>query len=164
MFREDYVRRMVEQANAVVTTILGLTKLDRYPEALSEVDRALQRFLGLHLSLVAGLPASELVAMLRWSDHLDIGKLVVLAELLQAEGDIYATQQQAAEALARYQKSLELLLEVAFESDNNLSAVQPRVAALQQRLPAAALPPDLAEWLAHYQAALAALPAEPAAE
>jgi hypothetical protein len=164
MFREDYVMRMIEQASAVVTAILGLTKLDRYPEALSEVDHALQGFLGLHLSLVAGLPASELVAMLRWGEHLDIGKLVVLAVLLQAEGDIYAAQQQTAEAQARYLKSLELLLEVAFESDNNLSAVQPRVAALQQRLDPAAIPPELAEWLAHYQAAVAALPVEPAAE
>ena len=89
---------------------------------------------------------------------------MVLAELLQAEGDIYAAQRQAAAAQARYLKALELLLEVAFESDNNLSAVQTRVAALQQRLAAVALPPELAEWLAHYQAALAALPAEPAAE
>ena len=66
MFREDYVRRMIEQATAVITGILGLTKLDQFPEALVEVDRALQRFLGLHLSLVAALSASELVAMLRW--------------------------------------------------------------------------------------------------
>ena len=30
MFREDYVRRMVEQAVTAVTTVLGLTKLERY--------------------------------------------------------------------------------------------------------------------------------------
>lgn len=164
MFREDYVRRMIEQATAVVTAILGLTKLDRYPEALSEVDRALQRFLGLHLSLVAGLPASELVAMLRWGERLDIGKLVVLAELLQAEGDIYAAQHQTSEARARYLKAMALLLEVAFESENNLSAVQTRVAALQKRLDPAAIPPELSEWLANYRDTLAALPVEPAAE
>jgi len=79
MFREDYVRRMVEQAVNAVTTVLGLTKLERYPEAQSEVDSALQRLLGLHLSLVTSLPAPELVAMLRWGEKPDIGKLVVLA-------------------------------------------------------------------------------------
>ena len=161
MFREDYVRRMVEQAVTAVSAVLGLIRLERYPEALSEVDSALQRLLGLHLSLVAGLPAAELAPMLRWGEKLDIGKLVVLAELLQAEGDIYAAQHLAGEAQTRYLKALELVLEVAFDSDHNLAAVQPRVAALQQRLNAAALPvpEDLAEWLGHYQAALADLPA-----
>ena len=164
MFREDYVRRMVEQAVNAITTVLGLTRLERYPEALSEVDSALQRLLGLHLSLVTSLPASELVAMLRWGEKPDIGKLVVLAELLQAEGDIYAAQAQAALAQPRYLKALELLLEVAFESDHNLAAVQPRVAALQTRLDLAGVPADLADWLAHYQETVAALPAPPLPE
>ncbi len=164
MFREDYVRRMVEQAVTAVTVIMGLTRLDRYPEALAEVDRSLQRFVGLNLSLVTALPASELVAMIRWGDRLDIGKLVVLAELLQAEGDIYAAQWQTGEAQARYLKSLELLLEVAFEAEPNLAAVQPRVAALRQRLDPVLLPPDVTEWLAEYEASMAALTPPPAAE
>lgn len=164
MFREDYVRRMVEQAMTVVTAILGLTRLQRYPEALAEVDRGLQRFVGLNLSLVTALPAGELVAMLRWGERLDIGKAVVLAELLQAEGDIYSAQLLSGEAQARYLKSLELLLEVAFEAEPNLAAVQPRVAALRQRLDPVVLPPDVMEWLAHYEASVAALPLPPAAE
>jgi hypothetical protein len=164
MFREDYVRRLMEQATAVITTILGLTRLDRYPEALAEVDRAFQRFLGLNLSLVAALPASELAAMARWGERLDIGKLVVLAELLQAEGDIYATRGQTADAQSRYLKSLELLLLVAFEAGHNLAAVQPRVAELKQRLDLPAMPPELAGWFTHYQAIAAALPPERAAE
>ena len=164
MFREDYIRRMLEQAVAAVTAVLGLTRLERYPEALAEVDRSLQRFVGLNLSLVTALPAAELVAMLRWGERLDIGKLVVLAELLQAEGDIYAAQLQTGEAQARYLKSLELLLEVAFDAEPNLAAVQPRVAALRQRFDPAFLPPDLTDWLAHYEASLAARPLPPAAE
>jgi len=164
MFSEDYVRRMIDQVGVVVTAIVGLIRLGRYPESLAETDRALQQLLGLHLSLVAGLPATELVAMLRWGERLDIGKLVVLAELLQAEGDVYAAQQQTGEAQARYLKSLELLLEVAFDSEQNLAAVQPRVAALQRRLDPAVIPDELAEWLAHYAATVAALPVERAGE
>ena len=163
MFREDYLRRMIEQATAVVTVILGLVSLERYPEALTEVDRALQRLVGLNLSLVAALPAAELVALTRWGERLDVGKLAVLAELLQAEGDITTAQGQVAEGRACYLKALEIVLEVAFDAEQHLTAVQPRVAALLERLAAADLPPDLAEWLAHYQATVAALPAEPAA-
>jgi len=164
MFSEDYVRRMADQVGVVVTAILGLIRLGRYPESLAETDRALQQLLGLRLSLVDGLPAAELVAMLRWGERLDIGKLVVLAELLQAEGDVYTAQQHTGEAQARYLKSLELLLEVAFDSEPNLAAVQPRVAALQQRLDTSAIPDDLSEWLAHYLATVAALPVERAGE
>jgi hypothetical protein len=40
MFREDYVRRMVEQAVTAVTTILGLTRAGALSGSLSEVDRA----------------------------------------------------------------------------------------------------------------------------
>ncbi len=162
MFREDYIRRMVEQATAVVTAILGLTRLNHYPEALVEVDRAMQRFAGLNLSLVTALPAAELAAMARWGERLDVGKVVVLAELLQAEGDIYSAQLRSGEAQARYLKALELLLEAAFEAEHHLAAVAPRVAALRSRLNPDFVPPDLAEWLAHYEAAVAALPPQPA--
>ena len=159
MFREDYLRRMVEQATAVLTAILGLTRLERYPQALIEVDRALQQFAGLNLSLVNSLPASELVAMLRWGERLDVGKCVVVAELLQAEGDIYAAQRQTGEAQARYVKSLELLLEAAFDDEHHLAPIAPRVAELKQRLDLTVAPPDLAEWLAYYETTVAALPA-----
>jgi hypothetical protein len=164
MFSEDYVRRMIDQVGVVVTAIVGLIRLGRYPESLAETDRALQQLLGLRLSLVDGLPASELVGMLRWGERLDIGKMVVLAELLQAEGDVYAAEHQTAEAQARYLKSLELLLEVAFDSEQNLTAAQPHVAALQQRLDPAAIPDELAAWLAHYLATVAARPVERAGE
>jgi hypothetical protein len=161
MFSEDYVRRMIDQVGVMVSAILGLVHLGRYPESLEAVDEDLQQMLGLRLSLVDGLPASELVAMLRWGERLDIGKMLVLAELLQAEGDVYAAQQRTGGAQERYLKALELVLEVAFDAEPNLSAAQSRVVALLQRLPPAALPEDLADWLAHYQATVAALPAAP---
>jgi hypothetical protein len=160
MFREDYLRRMVEQATAVVLTILGLIKLERYPEALVDVDRALQRFMGLNLSLVTSLSAGELAAMLRWGERLDVAKVVVLAELLQAEGDIYAARHQPGEAQPRYLKSLELLLEAAFDSESYLAPIAPRVAELKKRLDFTATPPDVAEWLGEYEATVAALPAD----
>ena len=151
MFREDYLLRSIQQVTAAVGEILGLTRLQKYPQALAEVDRALQSFAGLNLSLVTALPAPELVDLTRMGERLDVGKLIALADLLQAEGDIYAAQAQPAEAAERHLKSLELTLEVAFASEHNLLPAAPRVSGLAERLSAAALPPDLSEWLAHYQ-------------
>ena len=153
MFREDYFLRQIEQVTAAVGEILGLARLERYPQALAEVDAGLQRFLGLNLSLVTALTASELVALTRFGERLDVSRLVVLAELLQAEGDIYIARGQPAEAAERWLKALELMLEVAFASEANLLAAEPRISALAGRLAGVELPADLGEWLAHYQAA-----------
>ena len=151
MFREDYLLRAIQQVTAAVGEILGLTRLQKYPQALAEVDRALQSFAGLNLSLVTALPAAELVELTRFGERLDVGKLIALADLLQAEGDIYAAQAQPAEAAERHLKALELTLEVAFASEHNLLPAAPRVAGLAERLAAVALPDGLGDWLAHYQ-------------
>jgi tetratricopeptide (TPR) repeat protein len=161
MFREDYILRLIAQVTAAIGEILGLKRLGRYPEALAEVERALGRFLGLNLSLVSALPAVELVELTRLGERLDIGKLVVLADLLQAEGDIYVAQGQNGQAEICFLKALELLLEVAFDAEPNLIAVAPRVAALQQRVIGSEVPGDLGEWLAHFQATVAALASGP---
>jgi hypothetical protein len=151
VFREDYLLRSIQQVTAAIGEILGLSRLQKYPQALAEVDRALQSFAGLNLSLVTALPAPELVEMTRFGERLDVGKLIALADLLQAEGDIYTAQALPAEAAERYLKALELTLEVAFASEHNLLPAAPRVAGLAERLSAVTLPPDLGEWLAHYQ-------------
>ena len=167
MFREDYLLRSIQQVTAAVGEILGLTRLQKYPQALAEVDRALQSFAGLNLSLVTALPAPELVDLTRMGERVDVGKLIALADLLQAEGDIYAAQGQPAEAAERHLKALELTLEVAFASEHNLLPAAPRVAGLAERLAAVKLPDGLGEWLAHYQTLILADPsgaAKPAVE
>ena len=144
--------RSIRQVTAAVGEILGLTRVQKYPQALAEVDRALQSFAGLNLSLVTALSAPELVDLTRFGERLDVGKLVALADLLQAEGDIYAAQSQPAEARERHVKALELALEVAYDSEHNLLPARPRVDALAERLSGVELPADLGDWLANYRA------------
>lgn len=146
MFREDYIVRMIAQAAASITYLLGLTAQERYPEALAEVERALQYHLGLNLGLVTALPASELVDMARQGEMLEIGRLVVLGDLLQAEGDVYAAQGRAAQAADPHAKALELYLEVAASGEQNRLAVADRLAALAGKLPPEAIAPDVQAW------------------
>ena len=162
MFREDYIVRMIAQAATAITYILGLTREERYPEAVAEVDKALNFHLGLNLSLVTALPASGLVDLARQGEMLEVGKLVVLADLLQAEGDIYLTRGQAAEAADRHAKALELYLEVSVTGENARAALAERVSTLAAKLPPGALAPDVDEWLAFVQSgAPLAAPDEP---
>lgn len=152
MFREDYIVRLIAQAATAVTYILGLTQRERYPEALAEVEQALQYHLGLSLGLVTALPAVELVEMARQGEMLDIGKLVVLGDLLQAEGDIYRAQGRPGEAGERHAKALELYLEVAASGEQNRLAVTERLDALAAKLPPAAIHPDVQAWWDHIRA------------
>ncbi len=146
MFREDYIVRLIAQAATAIAYILGLSQRERYPEALAEVERALQFHLGLSLGLVTALPANELVDLARQGEMLEIGKLVVLADLLQAEGDIYTAQGWPGEATDRYAKALELYLEVAASGENSRQALADRLAVLGDKLPPAAIAPDIQTW------------------
>lgn len=149
MFREDYIVRMIAQAATAVTYILALSQRERYPEALAEVEKALQYHLGLNLGLVTALPATELVEMARQGEMLDIGKVVVLGDLLQAEGDVYLVQGRPGEAADRHAKALELYLEVAASGEQNRLALAERLDALAAKLPPEAIHPDVQAWWDH---------------
>jgi hypothetical protein len=162
VFREDYIVRLIAQASAALAKILGLKDTGHYADALAEVDAAYQHFVGLNQGLVTALPAAELVELARWGELLDIGKLVVLGDLLQAEGGVHAAQGQAAAAVDCYLKAMELLLEVAATGEHNLRAVGPRLASLDAQLAGGSIPPDQRAWLDHTLSEWAALPELPA--
>jgi hypothetical protein len=159
MFRDDYIVRTIQQAAAALARILGLNDAERHAEALQQVDSALQQFVGLNLGLVSGLSAPDLIEFARVGEALDVGKLVVLGELLYAQGEIHRALDQTTDAWGCYVRALEVLLEVAETGDHNLAAVAPRLAALKTRLDPAQLDPALREWWAHVDARLAAPPA-----
>jgi hypothetical protein len=147
MFREDYVVRQIAQAAAVLGHVLGLVDKQRYGEALTALDGAYQQFAGLTLGLVTALPAAELVALARWGEMLDIGKLVVLGDLLAAEAGVYAAQGEAGAAADCRLKALEVLLEVAGTGEQNRQAVAPRLRALEEALREVEVPEDLRGWV-----------------
>jgi hypothetical protein len=96
--------------------------------------------------------------MLRWGEKPDIRQAGGAGRgATRPEGDIYAAQQAATARRSIYLKALELLLEVAFESDHNLAAGAATAAALEP-----AGPGRHARWpgrmAGHYQDTLAALP------
>jgi hypothetical protein len=156
MFRDDYIVRMVQQAAAVLARILSLRDSERCAEAHHQVDAALQQFVGLNLGLVSGLSAADLIDFARVGEALDVGKLVVLGELLFAEGEIQLAEGHADDAWSFHVRALEVLLEAAETGDHNLHAVAPRLAELKGRLGSEALPDDLREWLGHVEARLSA--------
>jgi len=151
MFRDDHILRMIEQATAAIARIIGLKDARRYPQALAEIDQTLQRFWGLSSDTVGLMSAEALMALARRGERLDIGKLVVLTDLLQAEGDVYAAQDMTPWSADRYLKALDLLLELAFLSDEtNWPELAPRIRALVDRLGSTETPSETNGRLAYF--------------
>jgi len=113
MFREDYILRIVRQATQILARILGLRQMHQYPEALALIDEMFSEFFGLSPGIVNHLSERDLIAMVTVGEEVDTGKLLILAELIKAEGDVFADQGNSNASYSRYLKSLNLFLEIA---------------------------------------------------
>jgi hypothetical protein len=165
MFRSDYILRIIEQATAALAVALGLRRAGRPDEALAEIDRLLRQEWGLELSFLAQLDVASLLGLVRWEEAPDIGKCVVLADLLQAEGEIHGELGHAAEQDDRLLKALALLLEVAHASDDTaLPALAPRIENLSNQLAEVVFPAEVNERLGDFYDRLAPSTSAPSLE
>lgn len=113
MLRDDYILRMVRRAIAVLAKVLGLTKAGRYEEAALVIDLAIEELIGLNALLIKTLDDNSVIRLLTVRDHVDTGRLYVLADLIRVEGDVLAAQSLTDESLNRYARALKFYLEVA---------------------------------------------------
>lgn len=154
MFRNDYILRVIELGTAALARVLGLRRAKRYDEALAEIDHLLRQDWGLNLDFIAQLDARSLLALVRAdaaNPSLDIGKCVLLADLLQAEGDIRGELGQPGEREDRALKALALLLEAAHASDDTAGqALAPRIETLSNLLADVVFPAELNDRLSEY--------------
>jgi hypothetical protein len=162
MFRTDYILRMIEQATAVLAVVLGLRRAQRPAEALAAIDRLLREQWGLDLGMLGTLDSESVVRLVATDAAVDLGKCLVLAELLQAEGEIRAELGQPAEREDRDLKALALLLEAAQASDDTaLPTLAPRIQALTDRLVDTVFPAALNDRLGDFYDRLAPPAAAP---
>ena len=120
MIRQDYIMRMIEQLVRVLMEAAALKKAQKYTEALLTVDQALQQLSGFDSKFVNSLPDDSLIALLKTGDALDADKCIIMADLLEMEGDIYEVQGQFEESYYRHLKALNLFL-AAFLSHTQTS-------------------------------------------
>jgi hypothetical protein len=110
MIRQDYIMRMIEQLVRVLAEAAALKKANKYAEALLTIDQALQELSGFDSKFVNSLPDDALLTMLKTGDALDADKCIIVADLLDIEGDIYEVQGQLQESYYRHLKALNLFL------------------------------------------------------
>jgi hypothetical protein len=146
MIQNDYIMKMIAQLHKVLLVVLKLKQSGRDDDALREIDRALQRIVGLNSQLVNSLTNESLAATLRGGTELDVGKALVVADMLSEEASIYRARGAGDEADARYFKALFLHAEALNEDVKvDLSEFVPKMSAVEAELGEYALPISLRE-------------------
>jgi hypothetical protein len=110
MVQRDYVLRLIEMFVKVLARILKLKEEKKYDLALAEIGEAYRSLLGIPAQFVHSMSDSDLLAFLKRGDQFNADKLIVLAELVKEEGDIWVLENRSDEAGGLYIKSLSLYL------------------------------------------------------
>jgi tetratricopeptide (TPR) repeat protein len=144
MFSEDYILRMISQAVAVLVKIAGFRQAKQYGQAQQAIDQSLEQLLGLRPDLLKQLDDEVIFRTLTLQDRLDTERVVVIAELFKAEGDLLADQNRLVESQQSYLRALSFFLEAGL-SDQPVpdpASLSQQVAALEKQLASLPLPDE----------------------
>jgi hypothetical protein len=120
MFTEDYFMRIINQALAALMTAIGLRKAGKYSEARQAIDQAIEQLTTLPASLIDQMEDASILSMLATRGELDLGRLAILADLFQEEGEILFNMDQPAQGSFAFARALRFNLEVALAGESGL--------------------------------------------
>jgi tetratricopeptide (TPR) repeat protein len=111
MYQEDFILRLIRMATAAIARAMGYKTIGEYRMAIEVLDQMLEDVLGMSAMLVHSMEDDSLLDALSNQNGLDTDRLYIVADLLKAEGDIYAEQHEHEDAQQRYMRALVLYLE-----------------------------------------------------
>jgi len=136
----DYILRLIKQMTDALAIVFRLERGGDFLEALRVIDSTYQQLLGLDANTVASLPSDTLLSLIRSSGAGYQGqqavaeRLTVLANLLQAEGDIYEGLGKTEDSVARRVKALDIQLAILTNEDPSSTRAADAVRTLLIRL------------------------------
>ena len=151
MYVEDYIKRMIAIAAAMIARILGLKASGDYAQAQAIINQLLELIVGLRADLVRRMNDDSLLESLTHQGRLDTDRLGVLAELFRQDGDVQSAQGNNIESITSYLRSLNFFLE-AYLSGKDAGFPDPneRIRYLLQKLDSQPLPAVTLYSLFHY--------------
>ena len=151
MFTEDYLMRIINQVLAVLMNAIGLRKAGKYSEARQAVEQAIEQLTGLPANIVDLMENAGVLSVLTANGQLEVGRLALLADLYQEQGEILFGLGQPVQGSVAFARALRLTLEVALFEDANLSIENiGKIEGLLQRLKDHILPFDTQLALSDY--------------
>jgi len=151
MYVEDYIKRMIAIAAAMIARILGLKASGEYVQAQVIINQLLELIVGLRADLVRRMDDDSLLESLTHQGRMDTDRLGLLAELFRQDGDVQSAQGKKTEGLSSYLRSLNFFVE-AYLSGKESGFPDPndRIRYLLQKLDAQPLPAVTLYSLFHY--------------
>jgi len=135
MFTEDYVLRQISLLVAVLMKVTGLAKGGEYQDAHQVIDQTIEEVFGLDAEIVKQLDEPGLTSLLTSAYGIDLGKYYLLAGLLDAEGDVLASQHREKESRQDYQRALDLYLKLSANPPADLEQeIQLKILEIQKKL------------------------------
>lgn len=159
MMEKDYLLRMFGQMARALTRLIFLKNQKDYVLALEFSDQLYHETLGISSGFINSISDEMLLTMLTSVNTLDVDKALIIATLLNAEGDIYNEMGNPNEGYYRHLKALNLylaLVDYEFSSQGKLiSDTRQEINELMLKLEAYELPAHTQEKCQH----VASLPA-----
>lgn len=151
MIQRDYLVRQVQQLTQMLVRLVFRKRERRYDEALRDIQKAGELFLGLDVHAVQVLTPESVRQALRVRTADDAALTGLVAELLCHQGDCFAETGRPADAHASYQLALHLYLD-AFTAapDVRPAGLLGRIDDLLDTLEPFDLPPETARLLFRY--------------
>ncbi|MCK4900440.1 MAG: hypothetical protein KAS38_16785 [Anaerolineales bacterium] len=106
MLTDDYLIRMINQAIAVLLTIVRLKADGQYQEAQQYIEQSLEQLIGLRINLIRGLDDHNILNTLTMNGALDTNRIIIVADLFKEDGDILAAQNKMNASNWSYQRAL----------------------------------------------------------
>jgi hypothetical protein len=153
--RQDYIQRLLEELGHFLAEILKYRQAGQYEAALLTVLQAQERLFVRPVQDFMTRPVEDQVHLLGLGETAAAAreKCLAYADLLTEAGLTYQARGQAALAQGAYQLALHVTLLVALQFPSaDSAAVQGRLAALREKVPADQLNADVAALLAQRDA------------
>ena len=151
MTQKDYILRIAENVGRALAQIIYDKEIHDYQGALSLIDELCKQTVGAGSGFIHAISEETLLAMLTLLGILNVEKALLIATLLQAEGDIYEDQGNPDAAYESYLKALNLFLEIVLRDDHlHDLRLSPQVEDILGKLEAYELPLDTRRLLFQY--------------
>ena len=151
MPQKDYILRIAENVGRALAQIIYDKEIQDYQGALSLIDELCKQTVGAGAGFIHAISEETLLAMLTLLGILNVEKALLIATLLQAEGDIYEEQGNPDAAYESYLKALNLFLEIVLRDDHlHDLRCSPQVEDILGKLEAYELPLDTRRLLFQY--------------
>lgn len=111
MIERDYILRMFKLLGQALTRILFFKEIEKYDEALTEIDNATQSLLGLNIDMIERMPVAGLKDILGSDPALLHSRLYTAGALLKEKGEILELQEIHNDSISMYMRSLCLFME-----------------------------------------------------